>query len=125
MRFFLRAAAKVFLFFQLGDNCFVMWWQFLLYMSELSICVHTPLPSSISYPTFLPCPVHLCLLEYRAERPTLYKRFPLVTCFTHAVHVHQSQSHNSSHTSICVCTSVSYFYISILALKIGPSKPFF
>ena len=60
--------------------------------SELSICIYISPPSSISYPTFLPRPIHLCLIEYQAELPILHKRFLLGICFTHG----------SAHTSIPV-----------------------
>ena len=117
----------VYLQFLLKCSWVTMLWYFLLYkkVHQLygNIC-----PLLLSFPpTLTPIPALWVSAERQAELSGLYSRFPLAICCPRNLHMWQCYSLNSSHpVPPAMChTPVLYACVSIPALKIGSSVPFF
>ena len=86
----------------------------------------TYIPSLVDLPPHHPIPPISVTTEHPADLPVPYCRCPLAVLHM-AVHIPQSRSINSSHLSSLTWahTPVLFICVSILALKIGSSVPFF
>ena len=116
----------IYFFFKLGYSCFTMLCQFLLYNKVNQLYVHIcplplgPPPHPPSHPSRSSQSTELSSLRHTAGSHQL-------SVLHMAVHIRQFQSPSSSHPpSPCpVCPHVPYICVSIPALQIGSSVPFF
>ena len=104
------------------------WFQFLTQFMYMYISIHI-FPSSRAS---LPLPPPPSLGHHRALQwaPCVYSRFPLAICFTQgsvymSMTLFQFIPPSPSSSTPHIHKLVLYIYISILALQIGSSVPFF
>ena len=84
---------------------------------------HTHVPSLQCFPQ-LPPPSLEVITERWAELPMLFSRSPL-SAWCRDAHIHQPKPPSSPLSHSCVHLSVLFIRVSISALQIGSSRPFF
>ena len=111
-----------FFFNLLEYNCFTMLCQFLPHSKVNQPYAYThPLPLG---PPFPPIPPNQAITEHRAE--LLYSRFPLAIYFTHGcIYVKPNLPIHPTLLFPTMSMSILYICLSIPALQIGSSVPFF
>ena len=97
---------------QLKDNCFIMWYWFLMYSSMR--CNYTCVPSLLNFShNPYPIPLLQVVVEYQIEIPVINGSFPLAVCFTYGTTCVSMLLSQFASTSPSPTMSISLFSMSV------------